>query len=65
MRMGRYKLLHFFKANRVELYDLEADPGETQNLALTHPQIAEGLQGLLEESIARGRSAPARTVGRS
>ena len=43
-----------------QLFDLEADPGETQNLALTHPQIAEELQALLTDSLARGRSAPAR-----
>ncbi|EMI18735.1 arylsulfatase A [Rhodopirellula maiorica SM1] len=43
-----------------QLYDLETDPGETQNLAATHPEIVEQLSSLLEESLASGRSAPSR-----
>ncbi|MGW8317577.1 MAG: sulfatase/phosphatase domain-containing protein, partial [Bacteroidales bacterium] len=33
IRLGSYKLIEFFEDNRVELYDLSADPGEKNNLA--------------------------------
>ena len=41
-----------------QLYDLESDPGETQNLALQHPEIVGELNTLLKQSIASGRSRP-------
>ena len=41
-----------------QLYDLESDPGETQNLALQHPEIVGELDTLLKQSIASGRSRP-------
>lgn len=43
-----------------QLYDLETDPGETTNLYFDYPTIVMELKSLLEESIARGRSAPLR-----
>ncbi|QDV25713.1 sulfatase family protein [Aureliella helgolandensis] len=43
-----------------QLFDLEADPGETQNLAESHPLVAEELSKLLEQSLSAGRSAPTR-----
>jgi len=45
-----------------QLYDLEADPGETKNLSLLHPEIVEQLSATLEQSIASGRSAPSPAV---
>ncbi|MEZ6128801.1 MAG: arylsulfatase [Planctomycetaceae bacterium] len=45
-----------------QLYDLQNDPGETQNLALVHPDIVDKLHALLQESIASGRSAPHRSA---
>ena len=41
-----------------QLYDLESDPGETRNLALTHPEIVIEMNHLLKQSIASGRSRP-------
>lgn len=41
-----------------QLYNLENDIGETQNLASTHPAVVEELQQLLETLIRRGRSTP-------
>ncbi len=41
-----------------QLYDLDADPGETTNLALERPQVVQELRELLETSIANGRSRP-------
>ncbi|TWU35024.1 sulfatase family protein [Novipirellula artificiosorum] len=41
-----------------QLYNLETDPGETTNLALIHPNIADEMLGLLQHSIKTGRSTP-------
>ena len=41
-----------------QLFDLERDPGETQNLALEHPEIVKELDKLLRQSIESGRSRP-------
>ena len=43
-----------------QLYDLDADPGETNNLYLKYPEIAKELKSRLEESKRSGRSAPRR-----
>jgi arylsulfatase A len=41
-----------------QLYDLEADPGETKNLYLAEPEVAAKLKQLLEATKASGRSRP-------
>ena len=41
-----------------QLYNLEADPGETKNLYFDQPQIVKELKTLLEQSKASGRSRP-------
>ncbi|MCA9193363.1 MAG: sulfatase-like hydrolase/transferase [Planctomycetales bacterium] len=43
-----------------QLYDLEADPGEVNNLYLQEPLVAKELKGLLTQAIESGRSAPIR-----
>ncbi|MBC8355668.1 MAG: sulfatase-like hydrolase/transferase [Planctomycetes bacterium] len=43
-----------------QLYDLNADPGETKNLYFDHTAIVEQLNSLLAESIASGRSVSRR-----
>jgi arylsulfatase A-like enzyme len=43
-----------------QLYDLDADPGETKNLYFERPEIAKELKTLLDQSRASGRSRPAR-----
>jgi len=57
MRAGRYA---FIEAPRPELYDLQADPGETTNIVGERPAVAAGmsreLAALTEET---GRDAPA------
>jgi arylsulfatase A-like enzyme len=40
----------------VQLYDLEADPGETANLCDKHPEQVERLRGILEQFKQAGRS---------
>jgi arylsulfatase A-like enzyme len=41
-----------------QLYNLEADPGETNNLYFEHPEIVKELKALLDQSKASGRSRP-------
>ncbi len=43
-----------------QLYDLEADPGETRNLYFERPELVRELKAKLEEFKASGRSAPLR-----
>ena len=44
IRMGAHKLIEFFEDHRIELYDLDADPGETRDLSASHPQLVETLR---------------------
>lgn len=39
-----------------QLYDMEADPGETTNLYESHPEVAARLLAQLESDVIRGRS---------
>ncbi|MDF7806317.1 arylsulfatase [Pontiellaceae bacterium B12219] len=41
---------------KAQLYDMEADPGETTNLYTTYPEVAERLLKQLEVDVKRGRS---------
>lgn len=43
-----------------QLYNLDQDPGETENLYYKEPEIVAELKEKLEASIASGRSAPSR-----
>jgi arylsulfatase A-like enzyme len=42
----------------VQLYDMEADPGEKNNLEAKHPEEVQRLTALLEKLVADGRSTP-------
>lgn len=42
----------------IQLYDLEADIGERNNVQADHPDIVEALTNLLTEYIVEGRSTP-------
>ncbi|MDG1357537.1 MAG: arylsulfatase [Akkermansiaceae bacterium] len=42
----------------VQLFDMEADPAETNNLSGKHPEIVASLTLLAEKYIANGRSTP-------
>ena len=44
-----------------QLYDLEADPGETRNLYFERPEIVKELKALLDQSKTSGRSRPERS----
>lgn len=57
IRVGSHKLLHFDEGDYVELYDLDTDPGEKNDLISLQPEVAkrlrERLQTALQESQAR------------
>ena len=56
---GRYK---FIAAPSRELYDIEADPGETKDLSSDNPRMADALERGLRDMLARtGASAVAQT----
>jgi hypothetical protein len=42
----------------VQLYDLEKDPGEKQNLHAAHPDIIKNMIDSLQRDVDRGRSTP-------
>ncbi len=44
VRDGPWKLLVTFDGSEAQLYNLESDPGETQDLSDTHPEIVERLR---------------------
>ena len=48
IRKGNYKLIRFYDDESVELYDLEADPGERNDLAGTNPGKARELRAELD-----------------
>jgi len=48
VRAGNYKLINFFADNRLELYNLKDDIGETKNLADTMPKLRDSLLGMLQ-----------------
>ena len=48
IRHGDWKLIEFFEDNRVELYNLRQDLGETRNLAQAHLDTVALLQGKLK-----------------
>ncbi|MHC4915066.1 MAG: sulfatase [Planctomycetota bacterium] len=47
VRAGDHKLIEFFEDNRLELYDLAADPSERRNLSQEQPGLARDLHARL------------------
>ncbi len=47
IRVGTHKLIETFETGRIELYDLDVDPGETRDLTEERPELAEELHGRL------------------
>jgi arylsulfatase A-like enzyme len=61
VRSGKWKLRRVKKST--ELYDLEADIGEKNSVAGTHPDIVERLTDMMQE-FDRDLKANARSAGR-
>ena len=57
LRKGKWKLIDHGDG-RHELFDLEADLGETLDLHDKQPEVARELAGLLQSYLDRGRSTP-------
>jgi arylsulfatase A-like enzyme len=47
----------------IQLYDLDADIGETENVYDQHPEIVEELKSLLTQYVENGRSTPGEKQG--
>jgi arylsulfatase A-like enzyme len=55
---GRFKLIRTLPTGRVELYDLEADPGEQRDLSEARPALRERLLEALERELPVAAPAP-------
>jgi arylsulfatase A-like enzyme len=47
LRAGNHKLIEFFEDGRIELYDLQRDVSEEENIAEEDPELASRLKRLL------------------
>ncbi len=61
VREGAWKLIEHYEDGRVELYNLERDPGETADLSAAEAERAEHLRGLLHtwlDAVGAQRNRP-------
>lgn len=59
---GRHKLVRHLGTDQTELFDLQADPGETTNLADAKPEVVQPLRAQLDARLARAEQRRAQTV---
>jgi arylsulfatase A-like enzyme len=53
IRKGKWKAVRISPESKTELYDLEKDLGENNNIAAKHPKLVEELEALMAGSIAQ------------
>lgn len=58
VRSGRHKAVTYLRRGVTELYDLEADPGETTDLAREEPELTAELAARLQAHLAEVRLLP-------
>lgn len=51
IRSGDFKLIKFYQPQEIHLYNLSKDPGETNNLASTMPDLAKSLEATLTQTL--------------
>jgi len=49
IRVGNHKLIEFFETGEVELYNIELDIGEKNNIATVQPETAQELRDMLKQ----------------
>ena len=49
VRKGHWKLIEFFEDEKLELYDIYNDVGETKDVSAEHPDIVQELKSLLDQ----------------
>jgi arylsulfatase A-like enzyme len=58
IRSGRHKMLVHARRSAIELYDLQADPGETTNVAPQHSELTQKLFEMMKQSHRPEREHP-------
>lgn len=51
VRLGKWKGIRLGQGTPLQLYNLEDDPGETQDLAAQHPEVADRLAQIMERAM--------------
>jgi arylsulfatase A-like enzyme len=58
IRLDQYKAIRFYETGEFVLYDVEADPGETQDLAAEMPTLASQLAAQLDAYLETANADP-------
>jgi arylsulfatase A-like enzyme len=64
VRRGEHKLIHHWEGDHLELFDLDADPGEQRDLADERPELARELDAELLAALDRQGACLPRRDGR-
>lgn len=56
VRVGKWKLIHFYAGSRYELYDVVADPGESNDLSLRQPEVASRLSDVMRKMLTESNA---------